>query len=856
MKVSILPRLMFSVVVAVFAFGAVGSSAPQASLAAQTAVSGAIPVDRQAYVADQSVAGKPVDPYNADTLEVHVSYSGSQTVAHGFFHLELDAIPQGSTLTGAMAVFKTNAGDSAPNDVNPSAATIKACLLKTELAGNFDAGHPPAYDPNVCAKGKMTTEPAPGNTTRTIFTFDLAPLIGKWTKANTGAALVPDNPPPSSNWSVGLDKTLSASMVDYLMPASQPTSSTQAPAQSSLTYSNPNPAPAVAPPAQGTYAVNPPPAVQAPSSITSDAAPPAAPHSAGGGARIATPTAPTGFGYPLWMLVLVGGLGIALALVGQPLTQALSEGGGISGMLAPLRLHPRMFYIAGMLAVTTGTYSVYSLANGQGLVRASQGGVAANATPGSNNPSSGASPTASAGNGAAAAAGAAPGSLAATLPEHPVGQIQRVGNTSVVIPQGGGPPVANIFSGAEDTVGIDQNYINLCSHAALIFGPALHLGKADLAVFWQNLNENGPYWLPNAGYKGIFGRKVVDTYNDDQYAPGPAVQAAQACKDQQNPTGADGAQSDTSGTFFLSSGIGFDQIPAVRQWAESNHMLYYHHMATSLGGEGRYSFSSLPTVEGAGTFLGQYAESKFKGHTFGVLWRNSTNWQGGSDAFKSYLESHGEKVPVYAPVNNNQGNYAQEIAQLKAAHVDVALAFENALGTPEIIKQAQQQGYNPHWLVASFNIVPMTVGANATPPDMNGFGSWPAYNCHTYDGGYSPVAADIREFEREYAKYDPQGSQNLCGSNSQGADLLYDAWAVEKQIAQMLIDCGPQCTRNKVAGMLLSGYKQIAPPSCPQDWSRKRQFGSAAFDITKMWRNPADNQWDLRPDITCAEHIP
>ena len=79
---------------------------------------------------------------------------------------------------------------------------------------------------------------------------------------------------------------------------------------------------------------------------------------------------------------------------------------------------------------------------------------------------------------------------------------------------------------------------------------------------------------------------------------------------------------------------------------------------------------------------------------------------------------------------------------------------------------------------------------------------------------------------------------------------------MDKQIAQMLIDCGPQCTRNKLAGLLLTGYKANVTPNCPEDWSRKQHFGSSGFDITKMWQNPADSQWDLRPDVTCAEHIP
>ena len=43
------------------------------------------------------------------------------------------------------------------------------------------------------------------------------------------------------------------------------------------------------------------------------------------------------------------------------------------------------------------------------------------------------------------------------------------------------------------------------------------------------------------------------------------MQAAQKCKDL-NP-------------FLLIGGIGFDQIPAVRQWAEQNKMLYIYHDA-------------------------------------------------------------------------------------------------------------------------------------------------------------------------------------------------------------------------------------------------------------------------------------
>ena len=48
-------------------------------------------------------------------------------------------------------------------------------------------------------------------------------------------------------------------------------------------------------------------------------------------------------------------------------------------------------------------------------------------------------------------------------------------------------------------------------------------------------------------------RKVNMTFTDDQYTPQGGVQAAQQCQ-QSNP-------------FLMAAGVGFDTVPAVRQWA-------------------------------------------------------------------------------------------------------------------------------------------------------------------------------------------------------------------------------------------------------------------------------------------------
>ncbi|MEY2469296.1 MAG: branched-chain amino acid transport system substrate-binding protein, partial [Actinomycetota bacterium] len=145
----------------------------------------------------------------------------------------------------------------------------------------------------------------------------------------------------------------------------------------------------------------------------------------------------------------------------------------------------------------------------------------------------------------------------------------------VTVPGGGpvttrpkAPPArSTLFTAKEDNIGISANSINLCAHAALTYGAAFNTSADDLNVHWTAVNAAG----------GIFGRKVSVSYENDDYKPETAVQAATACQ--------------SKGIFFLLGGIGFDQIPAVRNWAEANHMLYLHHTATVNGTANQhYSF--------------------------------------------------------------------------------------------------------------------------------------------------------------------------------------------------------------------------------------------------------------------------
>ena len=67
---------------------------------------------------------------------------------------------------------------------------------------------------------------------------------------------------------------------------------------------------------------------------------------------------------------------------------------------------------------------------------------------------------------------------------------------------------------------------------------------------------------------------------------------------------------------------------------------------------------------------------------------------------------------------------------------------------------------------------------------------------------------------REYAQYDPGAKLN-----GPGGDLLFLAWVGFKQTADMFRDCGPDCTRNKFAALMLNGYKKAVSPNCEADFT-------------------------------------
>jgi ABC-type branched-subunit amino acid transport system substrate-binding protein len=380
----------------------------------------------------------------------------------------------------------------------------------------------------------------------------------------------------------------------------------------------------------------------------------------------------------------------------------------------------------------------------------------------------------------------------------------------------GTPPVdtpgdPQLFEGAANTNGITGDTVTICGHAALTYGPAFNATADDFNVYYSAVNEAG----------GVFGRKIVATYENDNYDPATAVQAADACRAKK--------------PFMILGGIGFDQIPSVRNWAENNKELYLYHIATESGAaQKRYSFTTQPSVEQTGRSFGELVVARFATKKVGVLYRDSEFWAPGFEAFKSVAQSKGVNIVRAVPVQKNQANYTQALIELRNAGADVVFAWENTLALTQIVKQAKAQNYSPQWVAFPFNLTSQTLDDDAMSPPMVGLASWPGYSKGDYSDTFAPYANDMKEFEAQYRKYRP--NTDIGGP---AGDLLWLNWIEQKRLVEALRACGQNCTRNHFAGLLVNGYRAHTSPTCPLDFSRGNNGSGGFVNVLETYRAPS-----------------
>jgi ABC-type branched-subunit amino acid transport system substrate-binding protein len=396
---------------------------------------------------------------------------------------------------------------------------------------------------------------------------------------------------------------------------------------------------------------------------------------------------------------------------------------------------------------------------------------------------------------------------------------------------GPGGFVSTLYQGADDTAGITEDTITICAHAALTYAAAFNTSPEDLNVYWTAINEAG----------GIHGRRVEVFYENDDYKPDIAVQAATRCKQDHNP-------------FILLGGIGFDQIPAVRTWAENNKTLYIHHTATSHGADNlQHSWTFLPTTETTGAMFGKLAVARLRDAHFGIIKRGSENWEPGIRGFKAVAEPAGIDIRLEREVPQNKGSYVQDIVDMRNAGVDTVFLWLNALESTQFITQADAQNWHPQFLVFPFNLTSQTLGEAAMNPPLLGVSMHNAYTFGEHGGPFAPYADDMQLFEQQYAEYRPGADiEGLAG------DLLFLNWTGQKGLHQLLLQCGPDCTRNRLVEAL-HGFKGVPTSSaCPVDMTRpgagNSHRGGWALSIMETYEGPGGRiSW--RNTNTCVEGL-
>ncbi|MEO7803299.1 MAG: ABC transporter substrate-binding protein [Actinomycetota bacterium] len=365
----------------------------------------------------------------------------------------------------------------------------------------------------------------------------------------------------------------------------------------------------------------------------------------------------------------------------------------------------------------------------------------------------------------------------------------------------GGLPKADIWPDSQDRVGISASNIDLCMHAAFSLGPIFDANPEDEKVYWQALNDAG----------GIYGRKVTLHFEDDAYTAAGAEQAMARCA-LKNP-------------FLYIGGVGFDQAPAARQWAETHAKPYLYNIAVEPITPLKYSFSLLPSIQTNGKVLGQFVANRFQGKKVGAIYVDTDNWRAGFNKFQDELIKKGMKVEdghAYKIANNNESTFGPFIDKMKADGIEVVDAYINALALDRFLLQADSAGFHP--VVVSpdgFDLVTDTMGngeqGDGTDHLRNFAGIYAAWVGPTYEMGppadkdNKSVAwyAEMEKMKAAYATYKPLKTPN---------DVDWAFWLYSKTLHKILLDCSKDCSRNILAGLFLTGYK-TETVGCPIDFS-------------------------------------
>jgi ABC-type branched-subunit amino acid transport system substrate-binding protein len=371
-----------------------------------------------------------------------------------------------------------------------------------------------------------------------------------------------------------------------------------------------------------------------------------------------------------------------------------------------------------------------------------------------------------------------------------------------LVAAGCGSSSSNGGGAAAAAPGITKTQILIGSHQPLT-GPAAP-GYSEISAasnaYFQYVNAHG----------GIYGRKIKYTYLDDAYDPSKTASVVRQLVLQ-------------SGVYAIFNGLGTAPHLAVVKYLNSAKVpdVFIASGCDCWATGYPYSFGWQLDYVREGKILGAYVKSHFAGKKVGFFYQNDEFGQDGVKGL-SYVIPSAQVVSKQGYVFTNV-NIGPQVAALKAAGVQVVVAFSIPAFTALLKLASLKLGWNPTFVVSNVGADPTTL-AGLLQAYAKAGGKTVVGNTLTQGiitDGYLPTLSNtgnswIALFKKVHDTYDVKAPFD--------ANVLYGE-AVAYTFVQAMLKAGKNPTRAALVSAIESGSLPQGPAVAPYNYSASDHGG-------------------------------
>jgi branched-chain amino acid transport system substrate-binding protein len=237
---------------------------------------------------------------------------------------------------------------------------------------------------------------------------------------------------------------------------------------------------------------------------------------------------------------------------------------------------------------------------------------------------------------------------------------------------------------------------------------------------------------------GVCGRKIVYLLEDNFDDPAKAVVAARKL-----------VESDK--VFATVCNIG--DAPHAASWEYMNQVGLPDIVAAGghrFGSDPQghpWTVQMIPSYLVEGTFYGQYISENLPGRKVAVLWETSAAGVDGLAGLKRGLDASKNQIVADQSYNNGDVVISSQVANLRNSNAEVVVLFSSPGFTAQAIKNADQLGWHPQWMMSYINSDDMIF--QFVPADLlEGTITFQALKLATWQD--DPAVARHQELMRDY----------------------------------------------------------------------------------------------------------